>query len=214
MPGGVAEFHARCDLRAPALSIARPGHLPRRRDHPLSRASRGDREPVAALVHSEAGSREPSRCIYIRVTTFNGQAMDTLARLARRYSPAFLRFSLALVLLWIGALKFVDPSPVVGLLDASLTFLGFPAFVYLLGAVEVVAAGLLVTGVGVRYVGVVLLGLFAGTLLIFLIAPAVTYGDAGFPRLSLAGEFLLKDLVLMAAASTLVALDDSPWPEL
>lgn len=139
--------------------------------------------------------------------------MDTLARLASRYSPAFLRFSLALVLFWIGALKFVDPSPVVGLLDASLAFLAFPAFVYVLGLVELGAAGLLAAGIAVRQVGLVLLGLFAGTLLIFLIAPAVSYGEAGFPRLSLAGEFLLKDLVLMAAASTLVALDDSPWPE-
>lgn len=49
--------------------------------------------------------------------------------------------------------------------------------------------------------------LFAGTLLIFLIAPAVSYGEAGFPMLSPAGEFLLKDLVLMAAAVTLIGTD-------
>ncbi len=49
-------------------------------------------------------------------------------------------------------------------------------------------------------------GLFAGTLLIFVTTPAVSYGDAGFPNLTLAGEFLLKDLVLMAAALTVTAL--------
>ena len=51
-----------------------------------------------------------------------------------------------------------------------------------------------------------LLGLFAGTLVIFLIAPMVTYGEAGFPLLSLAGEFLLKDLVLFSASVSLVSM--------
>jgi len=51
-----------------------------------------------------------------------------------RIAPFFLRYSLALILLWIGALKFADPSPVRGLLAASLSFLAFNAFVYVLGA--------------------------------------------------------------------------------
>jgi hypothetical protein len=43
-------------------------------------------------------------------------------------------------------LKFVDPSPVVALLQASLPFLASSAFVYLLGAVEIAVAVLLITG--------------------------------------------------------------------
>ena len=46
------------------------------------------------------------------------------------------------------------------------------------------------------------MGLFLGTLTIFLIAPAVT----NFPTLSLAGQFLLKDLGLMAAAVNVTAM--------
>jgi len=38
---------------------------------------------------------------------------------ARRISGPFLRFSLAVILAWIGALKFIDPSPVLGLLQAG-----------------------------------------------------------------------------------------------
>ena len=105
-----------------------------------------------------------------------------------------------MVLGWIGALKFVDPTPVVGLLAASFSFLAFPAFVYLLGMAEVAAALLLFAGVAQRWVGLVCVGLFAGTLTIFVTAPAVSYGEVGFPNLSLAGEFLLKDLVLLAAS--------------
>lgn len=130
--------------------------------------------------------------------------MESLFRLAERFSPIALRVSLAIVLFWIGALKFVDPAPVVDLLEASFTFLAHATFVYFLGVLEVAAALLLFTGVAIRYVGLFLVGLFAGTLTIFLIAPAVSYGEMGFPYLSLAGEFLLKDLVLVAASLALV----------
>src|SRR6476659_909947 len=102
--------------------------------------------------------------------------MDTLFALAQKIAPRFLRYSMALVVFWIGALKFVDPSPVVGLLQASLHFLASNAFVYLLGAVEVIVAIALAANFMTRYAGLVLLALFAGTLTIFVIAPAVSYG--------------------------------------
>ena len=121
--------------------------------------------------------------------------------LAQRIAGPFLRLSLAIILAWIGALKFADPTPVVSLLQASLSFLALPAFVYLLGAVEIVTAILLVTGMALPYAGLVTIGLFAGTLTIFVIAPSVT----GFPLLTLAGQFLLKDLGLLAAAVNVIA---------
>src|SRR3954447_711193 len=96
-----------------------------------------------------------------------------LIGIARRIHGPFLRISLAIILAWIGALKFVDPSPVVGLLQASLPFLAFNAFVYLLGTVEIVVAVLLVTGYFQAYAGLATAALFVGTLTIFVIAPAV-----------------------------------------
>jgi uncharacterized membrane protein YkgB len=134
--------------------------------------------------------------------------MESLILLAGQIAKPLLRFSLGLVLVWIGALKFADPSPVVGLLDASLSFLAFDGFVYLLAVLEVGAGILLFLGVATRWVSLGLAGLFAGTLLIFLIAPAVSYGEAGFPFLTLAGEFLLKDVVLLAAAVALLSLTE------
>jgi uncharacterized membrane protein YkgB len=130
---------------------------------------------------------------------------DLVGRLA---APA-LRISLGVILFWIGLLKFHDPSPVVGLIQASFLFrpLGFSGFVYLLGTLEVVAALLLFLNIRVRYVGLVVVGLFVATLSIFLTAPMVSFGTAGFPFLSLAGQFLLKDLALAAGALMLVAYD-------
>jgi len=133
-----------------------------------------------------------------------------LTNAARRIAGPFLRISLALILAWIGLLKFVDPSPVVGLLQASLPFLAFPMFVYLLGVVEIVVAVMLVTGVFLVYAGLITVGLFAGTLTIFVIAPSVT----GFPTLSLAGQFLLKDLGLMAAAVNVIAMAPTREPSM
>jgi reactive chlorine resistance protein C len=132
--------------------------------------------------------------------------MDTVIAFAQRIAGPFLRLSLAIILAWIGALKFVDPSPVVGLLQASLPFLAFSAFVYLLGAVEIVVAVLLAAGIALPYAGLVTVGLFAGTLTIFVISPGVT----GFPFLTLAGQFLLKDLGLMAAAVNVIAMQPAP----
>jgi len=121
--------------------------------------------------------------------------------------PRFLRLSLGVVVLWIAVLKFADPSPVVGMLQASFPALASSAFVYLLGVLELGVAGLLLTGRALRYAGLGLLALFAGTLAIFVVAPQITYGASGFPFLSLAGQFLLKDLVLFAAAATIIALE-------
>jgi len=88
-----------------------------------------------------------------------------------------------------------------------LSFLAFDGFVYALAVVEVVAALALILGIGVRYVGLLVLGLFAGTLTIFVISPMVT----GFPFLNLVGEFLLKDLVLFAATLMVMAVDYSKY---
>lgn len=133
--------------------------------------------------------------------------MDRLFSLVVRIAGPLLRISLGLVLLWIGALKFADPSPVVGLLHAGLPFLASNGFVYAVGVLEIVASILLFAGIAVRQIGLVVLILFAGTLTIFVVAPSVTYGTKGFPYLSLAGQFLLKDFVLAAAAIAMVAIE-------
>ncbi len=129
--------------------------------------------------------------------------MRTVFQFVERIAPYLLRISLGLVLLWIGALHLQNPHPIVVLLSLSLPFLASNAFVYMLGALEVIAGVLLIAGLWVRYVGLASLVLFAGTLTIFVIAPAVT----GFPILTLIGQFLLKDVVLASVAISVAATD-------
>ena len=127
-----------------------------------------------------------------------------LFTVAQRIAAPLLRISLGVILLWIGALKFHDASPVVGLLHASVfSALASATFVHVLGALEIIAAVLLLAGRGLRYVGLLALVLFAGTITIFFTTPSLT----GFPYLTVVGQFLLKDLVLAAASITVVATD-------
>src|SRR5918998_4897596 len=135
--------------------------------------------------------------------------MDTLFDAAQRIAAPFLRVGLGIIVLPIGALKFFDPSPVVVWLEASLPFLASEGFVYVLGVLEAAAALALILGIGVRYGGLLVLVLFAGTLTIFVISPTVT----GFPFLNMAGEFLLKDLVFFAATITVIAADHAKGRE-
>src|SRR5260370_4408085 len=163
-------------------------------------------DPAMTMETPDAASSSGPMPAHTMAQTANS-LMTSIFSLVERIAAPFLRISLGVVLFWIGALKFPHPAPIVALLQASFVwhFLAVNGFVYVLGGLEILAAILLVANVGVRYVALLALLLFAGTLSIFLPAPQVTYGTAGFPNLSLAGQFLLKDLVLAGAALTLVA---------
>ena len=133
--------------------------------------------------------------------------MNALSQLMSRIAYPLLRIAMGIILVWIGGLKFIDPSPVVGLIGASpFAFLASNGFVYMLGAGEVVVGVLLFANFQAKYVGIVTMLLFVGTLAIFATTPKVVYGDAGFPLLQLPGEFLLKDLVLLAARRSISAM--------
>src|SRR6266567_4351853 len=80
-----------------------------------------------------------------------GDVMKALFSLAERLAGPFLRISLGLVLLWIGCIHLITPQPVVRLLSLSLPFLAESAFVYVLGALEVIAGILLIAGLWVHY---------------------------------------------------------------
>lgn len=77
----------------------------------------------------------------------------------------------------------------------------------MLGVLEVATALALFAGFAVRYVGLFMLVLWAGTLAIFLIIAVAAPAETGFPFLNMAGQFLLKDLVLFAAAIMVIAVD-------
>ncbi len=144
-------------------------------------------------------------------TTLHRQAQQAPAsriyHLVQVTAPAVLRVSLGIVFLWIGITKLLDPSPVRGVLEGSYTFLASDTFVYVLGGLEVLTALLLFIGIGLRFVGVLMLLFFVGTLSIFLMESASMYSDVGFPALNVTGEFFIKDVSLAGVALMVIAQD-------
>ncbi len=128
-------------------------------------------------------------------------------RLVQVIAPPLLRITLGIVFLWLGITKLFDPDPVRGVLESSYAFLASDTIVYIIGGLEILAALLLFIGIGLRFVGVLILLFFVGTLSIFFIDSASMYSDVGFPALNVTGEFFLKDVSLAGVALMIIAQD-------
>lgn len=123
-----------------------------------------------------------------------------------------VRYGLALILVWIGALKFAayEAAAIEGLvansplLSWTYRIAGVPTVTAVIGVVEIVLGVLIaVRPVAPRVSALGSLGavlMFLTTLSFMLTTPGVWQPDLGFPFLSGAGQFLVKDLVLLGAA--------------
>jgi reactive chlorine resistance protein C len=125
-----------------------------------------------------------------------------------------IRYSLVLVLLWIGGMKFtayeaegisgfVSNSP---LMSWAYSIFSVRTFSALVGITEIVI-GLLIAAwplsIGASLVGSALaIGMFLTTLSFLLTTPGVGEATAGgFPAISVVpGQFLIKDFVLLSAS--------------
>jgi putative oxidoreductase len=127
------------------------------------------------------------------VATFD-RALGLLQSLLNRYSVGFLRVSLGLVFLVFGVLKFFP-----GLSPAE--DIGGDTAVLMTAVLETFIGLTLVTGKFVRLGLVVLAGAFVG-----ILSPLVLFTDELFPSgPSLMGQYVLKDIVLVAAALVVAA---------
>lgn len=129
----------------------------------------------------------------------NERIDDTVVRFLRRWSIVVLRVSVAVVFIWFGALKVFDVTPVADLVGDTVYWVDPDWFVPVLGVFEIaVGVGLLVR----RYLRTVL-GLFAlqmvGTFLVLVIQPDVAFQDGNPLLLTVEGEFVVKNLVLLSA---------------
>jgi putative oxidoreductase len=122
---------------------------------------------------------------------------------ARNSALVLLRFSLASVFLWFGLLKVANVSPVIGLLKGSFPFLAASPYIEMLGMAEIViAVGLVIDKLSKQATVLMILHLL-GTLTVVIVAPGLIFAPA-FPVLTMGGEFLLKNLVLITAGLVIV----------
>jgi uncharacterized membrane protein YkgB len=117
----------------------------------------------------------------------------------QRWSIVVLRVSVALVFIWFGALKVFDVTPVADLVGDTVYWVDPDWFVPVLGVFEVVVGLGLLFRRGLR----VVLGLFAaqmvGTFLVLIMLPDVAFQDGNPLLLTVEGEFVIKNLVLLSA---------------
>lgn len=117
----------------------------------------------------------------------------------RRWSIPALRVSVAIVFIWFGALKVFGVTPVTDLVASTVYWVDPDWFVPLLGVVEVVVGLGLLFRVLLRPVLALFAAQMAGTFLVLVLLPEVAFKDGNPLLLTVEGEFVIKNLVLLAA---------------
>ena len=128
-----------------------------------------------------------------------GEVDRAITSILRRWSVPALRVSLAVVFIWFGALKVLNVTPVGDLVASTVYWFDPDWVVPVLGLFEIIVGLGLLFKVALRAV----LGLFflqmIGTFLVLVILPEVAFDDGNPLLLTVEGEFVLKNLVLLAA---------------
>lgn len=128
------------------------------------------------------------------------QVDKVLIPFLRKWSTPALRASLALILMWFGMLKIVGYSPAADLVAATVYWLDPGWVVVTLGVVEALIGVGLALGRGLRLVLLVLLFQMVGTFLVLVILPEVVFQGENPLKLTIEGQYVVKNLVLLAAA--------------
>lgn len=130
---------------------------------------------------------------------------DAVLDVMSRHSLRLLRATLGVVFIWFGALKVAGTSPVFDLVADTLPFLPATPAVVTLGLVEVAIGVGLITGLAIRLTLLVFFGQMLGTFLAVVVVPGELFAGGNALQLTVLGEFLLKNLVLITAGMALVA---------
>jgi len=115
-----------------------------------------------------------------------------------RSSLTLLRFSLAVIFIWFGALKIFGQSPAVELITKTIYWFDPKIFIPILGGWEMLIGICLIFPPLIR-VGLFLLALqMPGTFLPLILLPHVCFTSIPF-NLTLEGQYIVKNLVLIGA---------------
>lgn len=121
-------------------------------------------------------------------------------RVLQRVSLPLLRASLGVTFVWFGALKIADVAPVNELVAGTLPWLDARLAVPALGAFEILIGVVLITGYWLGWVCAAMVAHLTGTFLALVMQPALMFHHGNPLLLTMEGEFVAKNLVLIAAA--------------
>jgi|GEM_PF-1555337 len=117
----------------------------------------------------------------------------------RRHSMTVLRVALGVVFVWFGALKIFGVSPVADLVAKTAYFLPPKPTVIGMGVLEVLIGIGLLTAFAIRITMLLFFVQMFATFLTVVTQPHLVFQDSNPLELSVFGEFLAKNLVLIAA---------------
>jgi uncharacterized membrane protein YkgB len=128
------------------------------------------------------------------------QVDRAIAGWMRRHGPDLLRISLGIIFIWFGALKFFDGlSPAESLVRSTVYWMDPDIFIPILAAWEVLIGLGLLYRPAIRVAIFLLFAQMPGTMLPLVLLPEVCFTVFPF-GLTLEGQYIIKNLVLISAA--------------
>jgi uncharacterized membrane protein YkgB len=124
---------------------------------------------------------------------------ERVLKLLADHGITMLRFAVAVVFIWFGVLKVIDRSPVAELVAGTVYFLPAEEFVRFLGVWEIVVGIGLLIPVALRLTLALFWAQMAGTFLVLILHPDLAFQDGNPLLLTVTGEFVIKNLVLISA---------------
>ena len=124
---------------------------------------------------------------------------EAVSGFMERYGVTALRVAVAIVFIWFGALKVIDRSPVEGLVKDTIFFLPEDTFFVVIGVWEIIIGVGLLVPVLLRLTLALFWLQMAGTFLSLIVLPDRAFQDGNPLLLDVTGEFIVKNLVLIAA---------------
>lgn len=158
--------------------------------------------PVKSLKTPTDGTHILVRdIVHARLVAGEKYMVETL----RWISVPLLRVTVGLVFVWFGALKVAGTTPVGDLVASTLPLFDRHWLVPALGVFEVLLGVGLLVGRPYRVVLLTIIGHLSGTFLVLVVLPDVAFQHGNPLLLTVTGEFVVKNLVLVSAAIVLLA---------
>lgn len=124
---------------------------------------------------------------------------DRVSAALDRHGVTALRLAVATVFIWFGALKVVGRSPVEDLVAGTVFWLPAGFVVPAIGVWEVVVGLGLLVPVALRLTLLLFWLQMAGTFLVLVTDPGLSFQENNPLLLTVTGEFVIKNLVLITA---------------
>ena len=135
---------------------------------------------------------------------------ELLLNILRRWSITALRLALGSIFLWFGALKVFGSSPVAVLIQETYSFIPVNVFMLVLGVWEIVIGIGIISKRALRCVLILLCVHLLGTFTAISFNPGIFFVQGVPFCLTVDGEFVMKNLVLITSALVIAGYEVKP----